>query len=260
MAAQTGGTTVFNFLAVPTAGRQAALGGKLLSVRDADPTLAVGNPSLLRPDLDRSLSLQCVDFFSNAFYGNADYIRNWDAGTFRFGVHAISYGRFDGYDIYENETGTFSAGDYVLTAGFGREIVPGKVSMGMNVKGILSKDVVSVVMAEPPRDSEIVPEDIPVDIMYEDDDVIVVNKRAGMVVHPAYGNYSGTLVNALSWYLGNRPDDVRPERNPFLVHRIDKDTSGVLLVAKNEMAQARLAHDFFYHNINQTATLPVITC
>ena len=138
MAAQTGGTTVFNFLAVPTAGRQAALGGKLLAVRDADPTLAVGNPSLLRPDLDQSLSLQCVDFFSNAFYGNADYIRSWDAGTFRFGVHAISYGSFDGYDIYENETGTFSAGDYVLTAGLGRELVPGKVSMGMNVKGIFS--------------------------------------------------------------------------------------------------------------------------
>ena len=113
------------------------------------------------------------------------------------------------------------------------------------------KDVVSVVMAEPPRESEVIPEDIPVEIMYEDDDVMVVNKRAGMVVHPAYGNYSGTLVNALSWHLGNRPDDVRPERNPYLVHRIDKDTSGVLLVAKNEMAQARLAHDFFYHNINR---------
>lgn len=116
---------------------------------------------------------------------------------------------------------------------------------------VRAKDVVSVVMTEPPRDSEIVPEDIPVEIVYEDDDIIVVNKRAGMVVHPAYGNYSGTLVNALAWHLGNRPDDIRPERNPFLVHRIDKDTTGILLVAKNELAQARLAHDFFYHKIHR---------
>ena len=138
LSAQTGGNAVFTFLSVPTAARQAALGGKLLSVRDADPTLAVGNPSLLRPQFDNSLSLQCVDYFSSAFYGNADYIRSWDLGTFRFGVHAVTYGSFEGYDIYENETGNFSAGDYVLTAGFGREIVPEKISMGMNVKGILS--------------------------------------------------------------------------------------------------------------------------
>ena len=112
-------------------------------------------------------------------------------------------------------------------------------------------DVLTVVMAEPPRDTEVVPEDIPVDVVYEDDDVLVVNKRAGMVVHPAYGNYTGTLANALSWYLGNRPGDVRPERGPFLVHRIDKDTTGILLVAKNELAQARLAHDFYYHTIDR---------
>ena len=116
---------------------------------------------------------------------------------------------------------------------------------------IRPKDEISVVMAEPPRDTDVLPEDIPVDIVYEDEDVLVVNKKAGMVVHPAYGNFTGTLVNALSYYLGNRPGNIQPERTPFLVHRIDKDTSGILLVAKNELAQARLAHDFFHHTIDR---------
>ena len=116
---------------------------------------------------------------------------------------------------------------------------------------IRPKDEISVVMAEPPRDTDVLPEDLPLNIVYEDEDVLVVNKQAGMVVHPAYGNYTGTLVNALSFYLGNRPGDIQPERTPFLVHRIDKDTSGILLVAKNEMAQAKLAHDFFYHTIDR---------
>ncbi len=112
-------------------------------------------------------------------------------------------------------------------------------------------DSISVVMAEPPRDTDVLPEDIPLDIVYEDDDVLVVNKKAGMVVHPAYGNYTGTLVNALSYYFGNRPGEENQEHMPFLVHRIDKDTSGILLVAKNEMAQAKLAHDFYCHNIDR---------
>lgn len=112
-------------------------------------------------------------------------------------------------------------------------------------------DEVSVVMAEPPRDSDILPEPIPIQKVYEDADIMVVNKKAGMVVHPAYGNYTGTLVNALCYDLGGRPGDVRPEHLPYLVHRIDKDTSGILLVAKNETAQARLAHDFFVHKIDR---------
>lgn len=112
-------------------------------------------------------------------------------------------------------------------------------------------DEISVVMAEPPRDSAILPEPIPLDIVYEDDDVILVNKKAGMVVHPAYGNYTGTLVNALCYYLGGREGAVEESHVPLLVHRIDKDTSGILLVAKNEMAQSKLAHDFFYHIIDR---------
>lgn len=112
-------------------------------------------------------------------------------------------------------------------------------------------DSISVLMTEPPRDSEIIPEDIPLDIVYEDGDVLVVNKRAGIVVHPAYGNYTGTLANALCYYFGGRPGDVKSGQNPLLVHRIDKDTSGILLVAKNEVSQAKLANDFFNHSIDR---------
>lgn len=112
-------------------------------------------------------------------------------------------------------------------------------------------DVISVVLSHPPREIEIIAEDIPVEILYEDQDILVVNKRAGMVVHPAYGNYTGTLVNALSFHLQMKSADKGPGRTPFLVHRIDKDTSGVLLVAKNELAQAKLAAQFFHHTLDR---------
>jgi len=108
-------------------------------------------------------------------------------------------------------------------------------------------DTIIVVLSYPPREIEIIAENIPIDILYEDEDIIVVNKKAGMVVHPAYGNYTGTLVNALAYHLQNISPDREAERTPFLVHRIDKDTSGVMLVAKNELAQARLARQFFDH-------------
>jgi len=109
------------------------------------------------------------------------------------------------------------------------------------------QDVISVVLSYPPREIEIIPENIPVEILYEDGDILVVNKHAGMVVHPAYGNYTGTLVNALAWHLQQVSPDRKEGYTPFLVHRIDKDTSGVMLVAKNELAQARLARQFFEH-------------
>jgi len=108
-------------------------------------------------------------------------------------------------------------------------------------------DVISVVLSHPPREVELVAENIPLEILFEDEDLIVVNKPAGMVVHPAFGNYTGTLVNALCWHLQEVAPDRSPGRTPFLVHRIDKDTSGVMLVAKNEPAQARLAKQFFDH-------------
>ncbi|MGB0837193.1 MAG: RluA family pseudouridine synthase [Flavobacteriaceae bacterium] len=105
------------------------------------------------------------------------------------------------------------------------------------------KDVVRVVLAHPPHENLLVAEDIPLDIVYEDDVLMVVNKPAGMVVHPGHGNYQGTLVNALIYHVENLPNN--SNERPGLVHRIDKDTSGLLVVAKTEYAMAHLANQFF---------------
>lgn len=115
-------------------------------------------------------------------------------------------------------------------------------------------DVIRFVMPYQRRGMEIIPQDIPLDIVYEDDDVIVVNKPAGMCVHPGHGNFDGTLVNALAHYLGitlEQDSDEDDERLGILVHRIDKDTSGLLLVAKNSEAQLKLAKQFFDHSIDR---------
>jgi 23S rRNA pseudouridine1911/1915/1917 synthase len=104
-------------------------------------------------------------------------------------------------------------------------------------------DVVRVVLAYPPPEKLLVAEDIPLDIVYEDEVVIVVNKPAGMVVHPGHGNYSGTLVNGLIHHIENLPTN--SSERPGLVHRIDKDTSGLLVVAKTEFAMANLSKQFF---------------
>ena len=113
-------------------------------------------------------------------------------------------------------------------------------------------NVIRFVMPYQRRGVEILPEDIPLDITYEDDDLLVVNKAAGMVVHPGHGNFSGTLINALAFHLGlSQAPDADDERMGILVHRIDKDTSGLLVVAKNDEAQADLARQFFYHTIDR---------
>ncbi len=108
------------------------------------------------------------------------------------------------------------------------------------------RDIVTVVMAYPRREIEIIPENIPLDIVHEDHHLMVVNKPAGMVVHPAYGHYSGTLVNALAWHLRDNPLFQTGDPRPGLVHRIDKDTSGLLVIAKTEKAKAHLASQFFH--------------
>jgi 23S rRNA pseudouridine1911/1915/1917 synthase len=110
-------------------------------------------------------------------------------------------------------------------------------------------DQISIVMPYPRRKEEIVPENIPLNIVYEDDDVIVINKSAGMVVHPGVGNHSGTLVHALSYHLSELEMFSEGNARAGLVHRIDKDTSGLLVVAKNERAHAALAKQFFDHTI-----------
>lgn len=106
-------------------------------------------------------------------------------------------------------------------------------------------DVVQIVLPTPPREIELIPENLPINIVYEDDDVVVVNKEPGMVVHPAYGNYTGTLVNALMWHFRDLPLFSTGELRPGLVHRIDKNTSGILVVAKNELALNRLSRQFY---------------
>lgn len=106
-------------------------------------------------------------------------------------------------------------------------------------------DIVQIVLPSPPREIELIPEDIPLNIVYEDDDVLVVNKEPGMVVHPAYGNYTGTLVNALMWHFKDLPLFNTGEARPGLVHRIDKNTSGILVIAKNEYALNKLSRQFF---------------
>ena len=104
-------------------------------------------------------------------------------------------------------------------------------------------DVVRVLFEHPPYEFLLVPEDIPLTIVYEDDALLVVNKPAGMVVHPGHGNYSGTLINALTFHFDNLPNN--SSNRPGLVHRIDKDTSGLLVVAKTEEAMTHLAKQFF---------------
>src|SRR5258707_2427273 len=113
-------------------------------------------------------------------------------------------------------------------------------------------DVVTVSFPEPPRDTDVKPENIPLDIIFEDEHLLIVNKEAGMVVHPAYQNWSGTLVNALAYHFQNLPQMQGNEGRPGLVHRIDKDTSGLLGIAKTELAITALAKQFFDHSIERT--------
>lgn len=111
---------------------------------------------------------------------------------------------------------------------------------------VKANDIVTVVLAHPPRELKLIPENIPLNIVYEDDDVLVVNKDAGMVVHPGHGNYTGTLVNALTYHFSSLPNlNCELHDRPGLVHRIDKDTSGLLVIAKNEYAMTNLAKQFF---------------
>ena len=112
-------------------------------------------------------------------------------------------------------------------------------------------DVISIVMAQPPREIELLPENIPLRIVYEDEHLLIVNKEAGMVVHPGYGNYTGTLVNALIYHFKEIQNMKGQEDRPGLVHRIDKNTSGILLIAKNELVQTRLAKMFFDKTIDR---------
>ena len=107
-------------------------------------------------------------------------------------------------------------------------------------------DVITVMMDRPRYENEVIPEEIPLEVVYEDRYLMVVNKPAGLVVHPGHGNYHGTLVNAIAWHLKDNPDYDANDPHVGLVHRIDKDTSGLLVVAKNPDAKTHLGNQFFH--------------
>lgn len=126
-------------------------------------------------------------------------------------------------------------------------ILVNKKTVKTNYK-VKAGDEISVVLPTPPRELELIPENIPLDIVYEDDQLIVINKKPGMVVHPGHGNYTGTLVNALIYHFNQLPGD---HVRPGLVHRIDKNTSGLMVVAKTEESMTHLAGQFFNRTIER---------
>jgi 23S rRNA pseudouridine1911/1915/1917 synthase len=118
-------------------------------------------------------------------------------------------------------------------------------------------EIITVVLAHPPREVEIYCDNIPIEILFEDDHLVVVNKKAGMVVHPAYGNYRNTLVNALAFHFNPQLEGkpvISESIRPGLVHRIDKNTSGLILIAKNEVAMTHLAAQFYNRTIQRNYT------
>ena len=149
--------------------------------------------------------------------------------------------RIDKYLMHKIEN---ASRNRIQNAAHAGNILVNEIAVKPNYK-VKPGDVITIVMANPPRDTDIYPEDIPVDIVFEDEDVLVVNKPAGMVVHPGHGNFTGTLLNALAFYFQGK------DIIPYLCHRIDKDTSGPLLIAKNELAQTKLAKQFFDHTISR---------
>ena len=117
---------------------------------------------------------------------------------------------------------------------------------------IKPNDVISIVLPNPPKEFKLIPENIPLNIVYEDDDLIVVNKQAGLIVHPGLGHQSGTLVNALLYHFENLPSKGRDDIRPGLVHRIDLNTSGIIVIGKSELAMTSLAKQFFDRTTKRT--------
>ncbi len=134
----------------------------------------------------------------------------------------------------------------------GSVVVNGKPALDQKAK--IAEGARVVITVEQPVDSHLVAEDIPLDVIYEDDDLIVINKPVGMVVHPAPGSPSGTLVNALMHHCGDSLSGIGGEKRPGIVHRIDKDTSGILVVAKSDVAHQGLAKQFEKHTVERKYT------
>ena len=172
---------------------------------------------------------------SNEFLDTASELHEHHAFTVEKGQHPL---RIDKYlmNFVENATR-----NKIQAAAKGGSILVNDVPVKSNYK-VKPFDKIRVLFEHPPYENLLVPEDIPIDVVYEDDDLLVVNKAPGMVVHPGHGNYSGTLINALTFHFENLPNN--SSNRPGLVHRIDKDTSGLLVVAKTELAMAHLSAQF----------------
>ena len=123
-----------------------------------------------------------------------------------------------------------------------------KIKSSYKVK---SQDKITVSLQNPPRNKDVEPENIALNIIFEDKDILIINKKAGMVVHPAHQNWSGTLVNALMYHFKNLPEMKNNKGRPGLVHRIDKETSGLLVIAKTEVAMNKLSKQFYDHSIER---------
>lgn len=155
--------------------------------------------------------------------------------------------------IAENSELTRSAAVKLLEQGL--VTVEGKTAGKKDIPRLNAE--IEIILPEP-KSADIVPENISLDIVYEDDDVLVVNKPKGMVVHPAAGHYSGTLVNALMYHCGDRLSGINGEVRPGIVHRIDKDTSGLLMVAKNDTAHLKLSEQIKEHSFTREYQTVVI--
>ena len=146
--------------------------------------------------------------------------------------------RIDKYLMNMIQNSTRNKIQSAATAG---DIYVNDVAVKSNYK-VKPGDVIRILLTHPPYENRIDPEDIPLDIVYEDDALLLINKEPGMVVHPGHGNYTGTLVHALAFHFDNLP--MNSSERPGLVHRIDKDTSGLLVIAKTEAAMTHLAKQF----------------
>jgi 23S rRNA pseudouridine1911/1915/1917 synthase len=153
--------------------------------------------------------------------------------------------RIDVYLTHQIENATRSKVQYAIVSGM--VLVNGKVVKPSHQ--LSPNDIIDVTFPRPPR-MEAKPEEIPLDVVYEDESLLIINKPAGMVTHPAYGNYTGTLVNALLHHC-NRLSKINTELRPGIVHRLDKDTTGLMVVAKTDAAHAFLAKQFSKRTIDR---------
>lgn len=162
-----------------------------------------------------------------------------DAGQAPLRIDKFIFSKFSNYSRNKIQAGIDYG--YVLVNGQ-------QVKVSYKVRPL---DAITIALPEPPRDNEVLPENLPLNIVFEDDQLLVVNKAAGMVVHPAHNNWSGTLVNGLVHHFNNLPTLQNGSGRPGLVHRLDKDTSGLLVIAKTDRAMVHLARQFHDHTIER---------